>query len=283
MVQSAVPKNLLPAEIDGWEPADKDDIYLANNLHEYINGAAELYISYGLVKMVSRIYLKENEPDIIVEIFDMGSPQNAFGIFSHTREMIDTAFGQGSQYTAGLLLFWKDRFYVSILCSPETEATKKAVFKLAKKIDRAILREGKMPDILRFLPADSLIKESIRYFRHPAWLNTYYYISDQNILRINDNTEALLAKYGSQKEALVLLIVKYSQKQDAQKAFENFVGEFLPELNSKSVVQLEDGRWATAELHQDVIVIVLNAGSEKLALSLLKKVDKRVSVLGEQQ
>ena len=269
-------KHLLPQQVNDWKPIVKDEIYGSGNLHEYIDGAAELYISYGFKKMITRIYQKQGQPDIIAEIFDMGSAANAFGIFSHSREIIDTTFGQGSQYTAGLLLFWKDRFYVSILCSPESEITKKAVFRLAAEIERAIPQTGALPEVLQLLPGDSLIEESVRYFRHPVWVNTYYFISDRNLLHINEETEAVLAKYGQKKDGRVALIVRYPKKDEAQTAFKDFTEAFLPELKQQAAVQIEDGRWATAGLYEDVIVTILNAGTEEQANTLLKKIVKQL-------
>ena len=56
---------------------------------------------------MSKTYQKEGQPEIIVDLFDMGTSQNAYGVFSHARETVEQNFGQGSQYTEGLLIFWK--------------------------------------------------------------------------------------------------------------------------------------------------------------------------------
>ena len=106
---------LLPDNIEGWKVATNDQIYNSKNLYDYIDGGAELYLSYGFRRVISRRYSKIEQPDIIVDLFDMRTSQNAFGVFSHARETVDNTFGQGSQYTEGLLLFWKDYYYISIL------------------------------------------------------------------------------------------------------------------------------------------------------------------------
>ena len=104
-----------------------------DNLYDYINGGAELYLSYGFNKVINRTYLRPEQPDIVVDLFDMGTSQNAYGVFSHSMETVDAAYGQGSQYSEGLLLFWKDRYYVSIMSYPETTESKKALLALGQK------------------------------------------------------------------------------------------------------------------------------------------------------
>jgi len=265
----------LPDTIQGWKVAAKDQIYNRNNLYDYINGGAELYLSYGFQNVVNRTYVKSGQPDMVVDIFDMGDSQNAYGVFSHAREEEDTTFGQGSQYAAGLLLFWKDRYYISILTIPETVESKKAIFELARKIEKAIGKEGPLPEILTLLPQQSLVKESIRYFRHYVWLNSYYFVADQNILHINEKTKALLAKYGEKKKRYLLLLVKYSSDKDAKHAYDDFAKYYLPELSKEPVVKIEDGTWTACRLEKNLLIIVFNAPVKGKALHLIEAVQKK--------
>jgi hypothetical protein len=206
----------------------------------------------------------------------MASSENAFGVFSHSREMIDTTFGQGSQYTKGLLLFWKDRFYISILASPETSASKAATFELARRIDAAIPNTGPRPGVLNFLPRDSLVEESVRYFHHYVWLNSHYFIADENILHIGENTEAVLAKYGTPKLRWFLLVVEYPSDMEARLARTEFVEKYLPEMDTKPVVQVEDSTWTGCRGSGSVLAVVLNAPSMEVAMRTLATVEAKI-------
>ncbi|MFC2088802.1 DUF6599 family protein, partial [Calditrichota bacterium] len=248
--------------------------YNQETLYEYIDGGAELYISYGFKEVLSRKYIKSGQPDILVEIFDMDSSVNAYGIFSHSREEIDTTFGQGSQYTSGLMLFWKDKFYISILASPENKYSKQAIFDLAKIIDATITSTGPIPDIVNLLPQKNLVLESIRYFRHYIWLNSHYYIADQNILNIDNQTNAVLAKYLKDKKQCILLLVNYPDQKKVTKAFENFKQNYLPELSINPVVQIEDGTWTGCKINRNLISIVFNAAEKNWAMELLDSLKK---------
>jgi hypothetical protein len=268
--------SLLPDAIEDWNVSAKDQMYSREDLYKYIDGGAELYISYGFKKVINRTYSKRGQPDMFVDLFDMGTSQNAFGVFSHSRETIDNTFGQGSQYTEGLLLFWKDRFFVSILASPETVESRSAVFDIAGKIETAIKNEGPLPEILDLLPDQSLVRESIRYFHHYIWLNSHYFVSDRNILHINETTDALLAKYGEQKKRYILLLVKYKKNRDAETAYNDFIRHRLPAISGKRAVRIEDGTWTACQLTGSFLVVVFNAPVKERALHLIEAVKEKI-------
>jgi hypothetical protein len=267
--------DLLPEAIQGWTADGADNTYDRENLFDYIDGGAELYLSYGFSKVLSRQYKRAGQPDIIADIFDMSTSQNAFGVFSHSRETINDSFGQGAQYTEGFLLFWKDRYYVSILASPETGESRNAVFALAAHIDTAIEDEGPLPRILDRLPQGSLIEESVRYFHHHVWLNSHYFVADENILHIDGNTDAVLAKYGTGKDRRILLLIEYPTEEHAQRAYADFVRYYLPEIADMVAVQIEDGTWTGCRGEGEVLAVVFDAPTERAALELIDAVSYR--------
>jgi hypothetical protein len=255
---------ILPDTISGWQK-EEDRIFTRDNLYSYIDGGAELYLSYGFQTVLSRTYLRQDQPDLVIEIFDMASSAHAFGIFAHTRETLDSTFGQGSQYTEGLLLFWKNKYYISVLASPETAESKQALIDLARIIEAAIPDRGELPRLLQCLPRKGIIEESIRFFQHYIWLNAHYYIADQNILHIGPDTEALLARYRQVGDkSLILLVVKYVNKAEAASACKDFISAYMPGLNASPVVQIEDGTWTGYCLFQDLLVVAFNGDSEKI-------------------
>ncbi len=270
----------LPLEIQGWEKSADEGIYKPENLFEYINGAAELYISYSFKYLVARTYKKKGFPEIKIDIFDMGSSLNAFGVFSHSRESVDrfVAPGVESEYAGGLLTFWKGRYYVSILAYPETEEKKNIVQKLARHISSLIREESRKPPIIALLPSENLVPQSIRYFRHYIWLNSHYFISDKNILFINkdEGTEAVLAKYRFDRKGktiILLLLVTYPDPVKAKIASRSFLKNYLhlPDAQ-EGFKQLEDHCWTGCKYDGKIVSIVFNAPDLEQAKILLEKV-----------
>ena len=262
----------LPDSIDGWTAEETEHFNNNESLYDYINGAAELYISYGYRSAISRRYFCEGQPDVAVEIFDMGTSENAYGVFSHTRYEEDYAFGQGSQYVEGALFFWKNNYYVSVMAAKETDRSKELVNNLGRIISDSINREGNLPGIIDLLPLNGLDKAGILYFHHYIWLNSYYYIADENIFMINDKTDAVLAKYGSPDERSYLLIIHYKDKGLSSEAYNNFLDKYFPEGRHANSYKLEDGKWIGAELSDNTLVAVFNGRSEEIVSALLSEV-----------
>jgi hypothetical protein len=259
---------MIPIEINGWVSA-QDRTYDRDTLFEYINGGAELYLSYDFDRLESRTYTRKDQPDIEVDVFDMKSSRNAFGVFSHAREIVDFSYGQGSQYTEGLLLFWKGKYFVSILASPETPEAKDTVHELARRIESAISDTGPLPDILAVLPRDGLIEESLRYFFHYIWLNSHYFIADENILNIDEDCEALLAAYKREGGRTFLVVVRYGGEKDAEAAYKSFYHHYLPEVSDELPVDIEDGSWTGCRRDGDLLVLVFNAASAEQTTALI--------------
>ncbi|MBA7628575.1 hypothetical protein ES703_36063 [subsurface metagenome] len=263
---------LLPETVEGWQIGRDDQVFNRENLYNYINGGAEIYLSYGFIEMINRTYVLPDQPDVIADILDMGTSQNAFGVFAHSRESIASDFGQGSEYHLGYLHFWKDRYVISIISSPETTESKQTIFTLAKEIETAIGVDGPLPDILKLLPEQNLVEESIRYFRNHFWMNSHFFIAEENILSLNDQTDAVLARYGALGQRSILLLVKYPQASEAEAAYASFTEAYLPELRDEPAIRSEDGSWTSGHLSGNLVTIVFNASSQAAALSLVNAV-----------
>ena len=265
----------LPGEISGWKKSAKGTFYTPENLYEYINGGAELYISYNFRQTLAQKYEKEELPEITMDIFDMGNSFNAFGVFSHSREALDQSIAPDveSEYGSGLLTFWKGRFYVSIMAYPETEEKKKTVLALGRHIAGLIRESSQIPPIISKLPGENLVKESIRYFQHYIWLNSHYFISDQDILHIDKDTHAVLAKYKDKPDtgSYYVLLVGYPDASKAKVAYGNFMKHYLPDAQH-GVKQLEDGKWTGCKQAGNLVVAVLNAPGADKVKTLFKKI-----------
>ena len=261
-----------PAGVNGWKANAPDRSYRGKQLYDYIDGGAELYLSYGFTLLLSRVYSRAGQPDITLDLFDMGGSRNAFGVFSQSREKIEKDAGQGSEYAAGQMTFWKDRYYVSIMGQDDTPEVKKAIFAMAKAIAAMIPDDGPLPDILDLLPRRGLVPESVRYFHHHAWLNSHYFIADRNILHINETTEAVLAKYGGGMKRTVLLLVEYAGERELRAARDEFAKAYLAGLNGRGAVRTEDGRWTACRSAGRLLGVVFNAPAEADALRLIGSV-----------
>jgi len=68
-------------QVAGWTRASEVLTYEADNLWEYINGAAELFVEYD-VQTCRTADLTSGDVTVTVDLYDMGTPLNAFGVFN---------------------------------------------------------------------------------------------------------------------------------------------------------------------------------------------------------
>jgi hypothetical protein len=264
---------VLPETIDGWKKSEPPDQYTPENLSTYIDGGAELYISYNFKNALSVKYKDSADNEITVDIFDMGTSYDAFGVFAHSRETIATDVGQGSEYASGLLTFWKDRYYVSILAYPETAKKREVVFKLGQAIAGGIKSEGPLPPVLALLPTENLMPETVRYFHHYIWLNSFYFVSNENVLNIGSDTPTALAKYRQAGSTFFLLLVRYPDAARAEAAAVQFRQKVLGGA-ADGMRQLKEGRWTGVQSRGDLISVVLSAPDAATVRDVLAKIKK---------
>jgi hypothetical protein len=67
-------------EVPGWSQSGEVLTYDSDTLWEYINGAAELFVEYG-VQSCRTTDLSHGDVTVTVELYDMGTPLSAFGVF----------------------------------------------------------------------------------------------------------------------------------------------------------------------------------------------------------
>jgi hypothetical protein len=270
------PAKSLPETINGWKASGPDRFFNDSTLYDYIDGGAELFISYGFTKVFNRNYSKPEQPKIIVDIFYMNSSSDAFGVFMQSTGRIENDFGQQSQQTNGSIIFWKNNFYISIMCTPETEESKAAITILAKEIDKSIIGIGSLPPIINLLPEQNLDKKSIRYFKHYIWLNSHTFISNDNILNINSKVYCIQAKYNKNNSNPILLIIEYPTMDEAVLAKDNFIQSFNAKLLKSRIVKTEKHKWIGLESFKNYIWAVFNCNDKTAAQNLLDSATKKI-------
>jgi hypothetical protein len=270
-------RDLFPAEVHGWMLAPAAETYTPEDLYAYIDGASELYISYGFRKLAARRYTRQGWPEITVDLFEMNDAGSAFGIFAHSQEEPDQEIGRDSEYLDGLLRFWQGNYYVSLLCSPETPETRTALMALGRRLAQRLPRAGERPAALALLPENGLIGASIRYFRHPAWQNTYVFLAADNILGIGPETQALLARYDQGAERPVVLLVLYPDRVAAERAFASLRANLRLPADGEAALKLADGKYLAAGLEGSCIAAVWHGGGAAPCGQLLAAVRNKIA------
>jgi len=68
----------------GWTEASRNT-YTKGNLYDYINGGAERYLRHGFEKLYAARYTNGAADELTLDLYDMGTPENAKAVFQGTR------------------------------------------------------------------------------------------------------------------------------------------------------------------------------------------------------
>jgi len=265
---------LLPGEVLGWRPGGDDEVFDRDNLFDLIDGGAEVYRALNVRRVVSRQYVKPGAPDIIADVFDMGSARDAFGAYHHDmREGKDAGVGRESELLGCNLSFWKDRYFVSVVPLDITEESGRAVLELSRKVAGAIRGEGEKPDLVALLPAGDLVASQVHYFHDKTLLDRHIALGKENVLGLSGETEGVLARY--RRAPAALLLIRYGSSGKALAARAGFLRRLISAGDEEGTGRTRTGQWAGARAEGTLLSIVTDASSRERVRTLLEEVDRK--------
>jgi len=214
-----VVRSALPAETDGWRQVEDDQVFDTDSIFTYIDGHAEVYLSFGMKRCLSRRYEgPDGERDIVLDLFEMDTAENAFGVFTHDREGDEVDVGQGALLREGWLSFWKGRWFGSVYAEGESERSGAALITIASTTADSIGDEGTVPALVSDLPAKGLDQRSVRFFHNQEILNGVVYLGFDNVFELSRKTDAVLGAYQRESGGAWLLLVDYPDDETARRA-----------------------------------------------------------------
>ena len=205
---------VLPAAADlkGWAPSARAEVYQGEALYEYIDGGAEIYQEYGFREVAVQDYKNQAGHTVSLEVYLMVSPAAAYGIYTFKTTGEGRAPGWGGvegEIEAYYLNLWRGSFLVTITGldeSPETLAGLMALgqvmaAKLSGSVERPVFVEG--------LPRAGLKPGSTKYFRGRLGLNNVRVLFSGRAFPFpegvrglyDDGAELFIFAYGSSAEA----------------------------------------------------------------------------------
>jgi hypothetical protein len=265
----------LPQELSGWQKSGDEQIYDREDIFDYLDGGGEIYLAFDFRFVFVREYAKPEAPSIVVEIYQMSSAADAYGIFTQDTDGQEVRVGQDALYGAGLLRFWKDKVFVRVMADRETPEAQEAVMKLGGAIDSAISEAGPKPEILGKLPVEGLEPQTVRFFHTVISLNSHYFISNANILNLSPETQVVMARYEKNGTRGTLILVEYPSEDRAYSAFGRFIEMYLLQRFAPDrefpPVELENKKYAGAVRAGRYLVLAIEADDKATAEDLLKR------------
>jgi hypothetical protein len=162
---------LLPgrAELDAWQPDGKPQTFKGEDLFVYINGGAEIYLEYGFIQVLVQDYRNPLGQGMSLEIFEMASPESAFGIFTFKTGPGGTEIDLGDDCRLAdyYLNLRKGNFVVTITGLEQETATEEGLLLIARAVEARIKEGAARPALASLLPEDGLKPQSMKFFTGP--------------------------------------------------------------------------------------------------------------------
>ena len=255
-----------PSGAGGWTGKGEAVRYRGRAIFDYIDGAGEVYLTYNFREVSVRRYERKDRAAIIAELYDMGTAQDAFGVFSWDRQDPEAGIGQGSEFGGGLLRFWKGRHFVSVYGEGEGKEQERAILEIGRGLASSIAGTGEPPRLIRSLPDEGRVEGSVRFVRSHVLLNQRCFISNENILRLGADTEAVFARYDLGKERTFVIVVGYPTEAGARSALASFTKAY--KLGADGMGEA-GGAWTGAEAEGRHVIIALRAQDRAAARRLI--------------
>ena len=196
-------ESLLSAPLPGRAvPQDQPSLYKPDTLYQYIDGGADIYLLYEFRSLLHQDF-KSGAVELTADIYDMGNPEDAFGIYAAERSLgyKFMALGVEGYQSEGILNFLQDHYYVKLSGSgPNAGAL---LDQFARILSGRIGGSRTLPALLEKLPQEHRVKHSEQYMRKdplgheflaPAYAVTYAWGRQQSKLLISVANDAAGAR-----------------------------------------------------------------------------------------
>ena len=265
-----------PTQAAGYKADGAAATYDRETVYDYMDGGAEVYLEYGMKELKVQRYAKEGAPPISFGLFEMDSPDGAYGAFTFENEDEDAGVGQGSEYGGGLLRFWQGSYFGFVQAEVESPAYKEAVLSLGKAVAERLGPGGERPKVVGLLPEGGLRPRSVRFARSPLLLQVLDAAMQDNPMSLPQRCDAVIGKYGPKGSRERVVIVRCKDKAAAEKAVEGFIGKRA--AGGKPSVPFEsDGGWSAGAAKGEYALLVLGApGREQVS----GRLDEAISSAG---
>ncbi len=231
------PVSLLPTdgEASHWVRAGEPSSDVGKDLYKnVIGGNPELYHSYGFIEGASVQYQTPqlgSQPLILLEVFDMGSPENAFGIYSRNRYPQDEFEWVGSRaiISGRELNFWKGRYFIQIEGYEFASQIKQGMAELARATADHIKDPLTTPHLLNLLPSENKVPHSEKYFPSGAAMKEIHRFLPERLLQFSPNVTGGSAAYLHKKsstdwiDTMIAFVLRYETESEAKTAYDIYL------------------------------------------------------------
>jgi hypothetical protein len=193
----------------GWTAQPDSATYGPDNLWEYIDGAADLFVSYGFKHLQCATYRTPAGAEIRAEAYDHASATQAYGMYSQERSPGNAPVHIGIEGCAdeGMVNVVLGSWYLKLAGSPPV--TQEELLIVTRAIDSVLGSPRGLPEGFSLLPSGQRIARSEQYIA-------------RDFLGYGFLANVFLARFG-EGEGCQMFVVRTPSPEAARVALESFI------------------------------------------------------------
>ncbi len=205
-------KTFVFPEMSGWRIPEKPQVFSPKTLYEYINGAADLYLSYEFQDLNVAEYRDDKKAAVTIEIYRHKNPTQAFGIYSQERLANANFLAIGAQgYQEPMVLnFVTGPYYVKINGYNTGTEDEKIMLTFGRKVEEMLGEKTSLPGILSSFPQEGKKK------------NTEKFIS-KNFLGYSFFHSGFTADYERSGKKFKIFVIEGNDPEDCRSMMEKYL------------------------------------------------------------
>jgi hypothetical protein len=176
-------ETILFPEVPGWKLKVDTRIYVAGDLWELINGAADIFLSYYFEDLHIAEYTNK-EQIIRVELYRHKTIEDTYGIYTAERmpDYPQVKIGSQGYKSDGVLNFMAGNYYVKVMSAGVKEAVEKSIALVAGKIDVTLAQPIGLPLATELFPEEGKCFYRIIILRRIFWDIVFFEMLSQLVM-----------------------------------------------------------------------------------------------------
>jgi hypothetical protein len=263
---SAELKDILPAnkEIEDWQVVDTVRTIKGNQLFEYIDGGAEIFVEYGFIQAVSATYKDSANRQLQAEVYEMADSAASYGAYSFYLN------SDGQKATAGQEARIIDYYCIAregnaviVISIPQSDENLfKTIEKFASSIASKYNQTNAKPALVTIFEKAGIASSPIKYIEGSVGLSNIYRFIPGSAIKFNqaasfamDKTKCLVFEFNTLEEAnnsSILALQKMQQSNTDVTFTKTDNGFFFTDFKNNQVKALVFKKYLVFTIGKDV-------------------------------
>jgi hypothetical protein len=211
--------NLIP----GWDISQKGETYDHDHLFNLVDGQADSFFAYGFEKVAVQRYRNEAGVILNVEIWQLATHADAYGLFSAGRSGSPAAIGNAGDADPGRrLAFWQNRYFVSL--NADQLIPDETLQAFGQAMTAMIPTGGNPPSIVERLPKAGMVDHASIFFHEEMSIQMEVWLGGENLLGLSQETNGVVAPYKIGEVTARLMLIEYPSSSQAAQGLQALQG-----------------------------------------------------------